>query len=251
MQIGSVIRTTRPRHIVRAFVQPRHTLNVFKYHCRRVPERRFIEFLAAQRQISSENVDAAYADLDRNLPLWEQLGTLLSTPPKGFCLPIRTELSALYLLTRLTKPDCVIETGVASGASSAYILRAMHDNARGTLHSIDLPPDDLSDGKATGWIVPDSLKNRWHLYIGDSKELLKPLLSETGQIDCFLHDSLHTYDHMLWEFRTAWEYLCPGGLLLSHDVGRNRAFFDFMKEKDIRWKEYRVFHVLGGFFKHA
>ncbi len=161
------------------------------------------------------------------------------------------ELPALYLLIRLIKPDCIIETGVSSGASSAHILCALHDNEQGTLHSIDLPPDSLPEGKESGWIVPKYLRSRWHLHIGDSKQLLKQLLNSTGQIDCFFHDSLHTYDHMLWEFRTAWEYLKPGGLFMSHDVGRNMAFFDFMKENNIKWRDYRVFHILGGFVKHG
>jgi hypothetical protein len=53
----------------------------------------------------------------------------------------------------------------------------------------------------------------------------------------------------MWEFRTAWPYLIHGGLFLSHDVGANNAFMDFMKEKDIPWTAFRVFHVLGGFIK--
>ncbi len=159
------------------------------------------------------------------------------------------ELPSLYILMRLVKPNRVLETGVASGASSAYILSALHDNGEGTLFSIDLPPGDLPEGKSTGWVVPKHLRSRWRLDIGDSKDLLKPLLEEIGEIDCFIHDSLHTYEHMIWEFMTAWEYLRPGGLFLSHDVGVNEAFFHFMKEKGIPWSAYRVLHVLGGFQK--
>ena len=159
------------------------------------------------------------------------------------------ELPSLYLLIRLLKPNRILETGVASGSSSAYLLCALRDNKKGKLYSIDLPPDNLPTGKCAGWIVPDHLQEYWSLHIGDSKELLKPLLEEIGEIDCFVHDSLHTYEHMIWEFRTVWEYIRPNGLFLSHDVGTNEAFFDFMKEKGIPWSSYRVFHVLGGFQK--
>jgi predicted O-methyltransferase YrrM len=143
----------------------------------------------------------------------------------------------------------MVETGVSAGVSSAYILSAMEDNNAGRLYSIDLPPDNLPKGKNVGWLVPRHLRNRWSLHIGEASDLLEPLLSHIGTIDCFIHDSLHTYDHMTWEFRTAWKFLRNGGLFLSHDVGANEAFFDFMKEKRIAWKEYRVFHVLGGFKK--
>ena len=46
---------------------------------------------------------------------------------------------ALYTLSRSIKPGIVVETGVASGISSAYILRALDKNNHGKLFSIDLP----------------------------------------------------------------------------------------------------------------
>ena len=101
----------------------------------------------------------------------------------------------------------------------------------------------------SGWIVPKYLKNRWRLEIGDVKDLLRPLLAKLGEIDFFLHDSHHSYEHMKWEYETVWRFLCSGGLFMSHDVGANNAFLEFMKEQKISWKNYRVFHVLGGFRK--
>jgi len=46
---------------------------------------------------------------------------------------------ALYVLCRTTKPAVVVETGVASGTSSSYILRALDRNSQGRLYSIDVP----------------------------------------------------------------------------------------------------------------
>jgi len=250
-EISNIIRTTKSRHIFRALRSPSHALEAFKYHYRRVSEREFVEFLAKKWNCSSGDVYAAYQDYENNIALWEEIKGKLAVYPGGYCFQMTKELPALYLITRLIKPDCVIETGVASGASSAYILRALHDNKNGQLYSIDLPPDNLPKGKTSGWLVPQSLRSRWRLYIGDTKELLEPLLHKLGGIDRFFHDSLHTYEHMMWEFRTAWKYLQPGELFLSHDVGANDAFFDFMNEKGIAWKDYRVFHVLGGFQKRA
>jgi hypothetical protein len=239
-EISNIIRITKPRHIFRALRSPSHALEAFKYHYRRVSEREFVEFLAKKWNCSSGDVYAAYQDYENNIALWEENKEKLAVYP-----------GSLYLLIRLIKPNIIIETGVASGFSSCFILQALMDNKKGKLYSIDLPPDNLPAGKASGWVVPKYLKSRWTLHIGDSKDLLEPLLSDLGQIDCFFHDSLHTYEHMMWEFRTAWKYLQPRGLFLSHDVGANDAFFDFMNEKGITWKDYRVFHVLGGFQKRA
>ena len=250
-EISNIIRTTKPRHIFRALKSPSHALEAFKYHYRRVSEREFVEFLAKKWNCSSGDVYAAYQDYENNIALWEENKEKLAVYPGGYGLQMTKDGPSLYLLIRLIKPNIIIETGVASGFSSCFILQALLDNKKGKLYSIDLPPDNLPTGKTIGWVIPQYLKSRWTLHIGDSKDLLEPLLSDLGQIDCFFHDSLHTYEHMRWEFRTAYKYLQPGGLFLSHDVGANDAFFDFMNDKGIAWKDYRVFHVLGGFQKRA
>lgn len=239
----------RPKHILNAIVSPHHTLKAFKYHYRRVPERDFLFFLARQLGHEDHDIESAYNDLKNNNPLWSEIKDRLSAYQNNYGLQMTRELPALYLLMRLLKPSFILETGVSSGASSAYILQALHDNNKGELYSIDLPPDNLPTGKTSGWLVPKYLRSRWKLYIGNSIELLIPVLSEIGEIDCFIHDSLHTYDHMMWEFNTVWNYLRNDGLFLSHDVGSNEAFFEFMKIKKIPWASYRVFHVLGGFIK--
>jgi predicted O-methyltransferase YrrM len=249
-QLKYISTITKPKHIYNAMKDPHHTIKVLKYHYRRVSEKAFVEFFAEQWGCSSEEIQTAYRDLTGNIKCWEEISESLSNYKNSYALQMpQQELSVLYILTRLLKPECIVETGVSAGVSSAYILRALEDNQKGKLYSIDLPPDNILSGKTSGWIVPQYLRNRWSLHIGDSKEVLKPLLDSVGEIDCFIHDSLHTYDHMISEFRTAWKHLRSGGLLLSHDIGGNEAFFDFMQEKVISWKSYRVLHLLGGFLK--
>ena len=137
---------------------------------------------------------------------------------------------ALYALGRLVRPSVVVETGVAGGVSSAYILRALQHNSKGHLYSIDLGESwYLPAGKKTGWIVPDDLRDRWTLLMGDAKEVLPGLLAELGAVEIFLHDSDHAYEHMMWEFRVAWGQVAAGGLLLSDDIWSNASFFDFAK----------------------
>lgn len=136
----------------------------------------------------------------------------------------------LYLVTRVLRPEVVVETGVANGLSSAYILAAMRRNSTGTLYSIDLPnPELLPPREKPGWIIPKVLRNRWELHLGDARAVLPGLLSHVKTCDMFLHDSAHTYDHMLWEFATAWDTLADEGMLLSDDIWVNRSLFDFAK----------------------
>lgn len=140
-----------------------------------------------------------------------------------------------YAAVRAFQPETLVETGVANGVSSAYLLLALHKNGRGMLHSIELgDPRYLPSGKPPGWMVPEWLKPRWNLLIGDSREVLPKLLADLGGIDVFIHDSLHTYDHMLWEYRAAYPSLRPGGLLVSDDAAWNPAFVEFVREAQVR-----------------
>ena len=64
-----------------------------------------------------------------------------------------------YLLIRVTHPEVVIETGVAFGISTAFVLQALRENGSGGLHSVDLPPIVDLDGDLTGRAVPTYLRD--------------------------------------------------------------------------------------------
>ncbi|MFC1948740.1 class I SAM-dependent methyltransferase [Chloroflexota bacterium] len=149
--------------------------------------------------------------------------------------------TVLYAICRKLEPDFMVETGVASGVSSAHILCALEENTQGMLYSIDLPM-----GGQSGWVIPDYLRHRWQLLQGRSSDTLKPLLEKLEIIDIFLHDSAHSYRNMLWEFQTAWTYLKTGGLLLSHNIDSNDAFFDFSERVGAR---RHILNNMGGLVK--
>jgi predicted O-methyltransferase YrrM len=144
----------------------------------------------------------------------------------------------VYVVVRAIKPRVIVETGVASGLSSAHILRALAANGMGMLHSIDLPNVQhgsvLPEGRTSGWIVPDSLRGRWKLRLGDARELLPDLLGVLGQVDLFLHDSDHSYENMVFEFEQALPRLVPGGVLMSDDTHLHPAWDDFCAKHRLR-----------------
>jgi predicted O-methyltransferase YrrM len=166
----------------------------------------------------------------------------------------------MYLLVRSWKPDLMIETGVSRGLSSVYILAAMRENGRGRLISIDLPPDqaaldDESDEKFryvfedgqrhahydVGHLVPDWLRDRWTLILEDATVALPRVLEEEGEIDLFFHDSMHTEEHMRFEFETVWPHIKEGGWLLSDDAIWNKAFLEIAKRNKTDPIMYRSF----------
>jgi len=50
---------------------------------------------------------------------------------------------ALYVICRVVKPMTVVETGVAAGLSTSYILYALEKNRGEQLHSIDMPDYEM------------------------------------------------------------------------------------------------------------
>ena len=130
-----------------------------------------------------------------------------------------------YLLCRLSKPGAVVETGVAHGVSSAFLLAALRENGGGELHSVDLPP--LRRDAARYWGVAARAggdTSGWRLYRGASRRVLPELFGKVGGVGPFVHDSLHTYRNMDYELDLAWKHLPPGGVLLADDPERNAAF---------------------------
>lgn len=146
----------------------------------------------------------------------------------------------IYCCIRTLKPEHVIETGVAHGYSSWIILNAMHKNNKGTLYSIDLPNNDtnkdynFNDQPTTGWMVPDNLKERWQMLLGDSKVILPKLLNELKEIDIFFHDSDHSYEHMQYEFEISHPFIKTNGLLISDDVHNHSAFSEHVNKYQLK-----------------
>ncbi|PYL50766.1 MAG: hypothetical protein DMF32_03295 [Verrucomicrobia bacterium] len=136
------------------------------------------------------------------------------------------DCATLYALTRWLRPEVLVESGGFIGMSSAFILKALADEklAASKLYSIELS-EDCEQGvlipealRSSGGFVP--MRGRIEHFL-EGNQLPQP-------IDIFLHDSSHSYQHMLWEFRQFWPRLRDGGLLVSHDIQMNAAFPEFV-----------------------
>jgi hypothetical protein len=179
------------------------------------------------------------APVERVLEVLSELDTLVSVEQEmrrrqiaggrpGYaqiCAPFE-----LYALVRLLQPKHVVETGVSSGISSAHFLLALDRNRSGTLHSIDLPtrqkgpilqtdesPVSLPPGLSSGWAIPFR-SPRWDLRIGPSQTVLPKLIEELPAVDLFLHDDLHTPEHLVFELETLRPKLSPGAPVLADNT---------------------------------
>jgi hypothetical protein len=133
-----------------------------------------------------------------------------------------------YALGRALKPKRVVETGVCYGVTSAFLLQSLEENGGGVLHSVDMPPLGKHAEHFVGKLVPEALRSRWELHRGTSKSQLPQLLQQLGEIDFFIHDSLHTYRNMRRELSMVTPYLARPALVVSDDVDGNPAFGEWV-----------------------
>jgi hypothetical protein len=153
----------------------------------------------------------------------------------------------LYVIIRIIKARNVIETGVANGVSSCFILQALEDNGGGKLYSIDIPAlITKPDGKC-GWLIPGYLKHRWTLILGRTAKKLVPLLRSLDhkKIDFFISDSAHYYQNEIFEFTTAWEFM-EKGIIGCDEINNCTALPDFAKNKGLGLHEFDCqSHTMG------
>ena len=136
----------------------------------------------------------------------------------------------VYLMVRVFNPDTVLETGVANGVSSYYILNALNRNSKGTLYSVDVNPD-------VGGLLGEHDTHRWELRIIDEKKAgseFEKLVDTLPNIDIFIHDSDHSYKAQMCEYKTAYRRIANGGILASDDVDFSYAFLDFCSKIQIK-----------------
>jgi len=134
---------------------------------------------------------------------------------------------AIWCVTRHLQPKNVVETGVAHGVTSRFVLEALERNGNGHLWSIDLPPVERFWHSQVGVAVGDRYKDRWSYIKGSSRLRLPNLLSRLGEIDLFIHDSLHSERNVRFELDRAWARLRSGGVLVVDDVDANWGFRSF------------------------
>ena len=180
----------------------------------------------------------------------------------------RTICERYFAYVRKYKPRVLVQTGVHNGVCTLVILEALRINGQGTLYSISDPEEEkplrpvnfkdgvgydysgsttvargrpssaepgsyaVPPGKKIGWVVPDEYSSYWSHRTGKPGRELPLLLAELDQIDMFVHDSEHSLSTMFCEFKLAWEWLRPNGLIFSHHIGWNEAFSTFIQEHD-------------------
>jgi len=187
-----------------------------------------LEIIFKNKKVDSK----VFCQLEKHIDDFIQLKKGLKWPSKEYPYLIeyglpRSICRFLFNFSLFSNSEIIIETGVANGFSSSYILLALDVANRGKLISIDTVLLPWQTRKKIGEGIPNNLKKRHSLIIGNSLNELEKLSKENFQIDIFVHDSEHTYNHMMKEFKIAWPMIKKDGFLLSDDVARHDAFLEF------------------------
>lgn len=119
----------------------------------------------------------------------------------------------LYNQLKIERPEVVVETGVQTGVSTDWILRALVENRRGCLYSID--PSITKIDAVTETLTEEQL-GHWYPEAGLSVDVLKRLPLRPAW-DVFLHDSDHNVHCQTYELEFAWRMVRPGGLICADD----------------------------------
>jgi hypothetical protein len=136
-----------------------------------------------------------------------------------------------YALVRALRPELVVETGVHDGLGSALLLLALHRNNRGRLLGFDVD-------RSSGWLVPDALRDRYALVLGDVRATLGPALA-AERVGLFVHDSLHTYEHERFELELALARSDGSCVLVSDNAHATTALADVCREHGLRYALFR------------
>jgi hypothetical protein len=138
---------------------------------------------------------------------------------------------AAWCVVRHTKPEVVVETGVAHGVTSRILLEALTRNDAGQLWSIDLPfPFDSRLHSQTGIAITPQCRERWHYVEGSSRQRLPALVASLGKVGVFLHDSLHTARNTAFEMEQADSAMPAGGVMLVDDIKMHAGFTRFARK---------------------
>jgi hypothetical protein len=140
----------------------------------------------------------------------------------------RAFAEAIWCIIAHVQPLIVVETGVAHGLTSRIVLEGLARNDRGNLWSVDLPAVDPALHAQIGMAVPKRLRSRWTYVAGTSHQRLPGVVAETGDIDLFIHDSLHTGRNQYFELEATWSHMRPGGLAVVDDIDHSLGFHKFL-----------------------
>jgi len=204
-------------------------------------------------QANCSSFEALASTLDP--ALWEESGRFRSRLAEhaketlkdiDYDLGGRGSAHYLYFLTRYTKPDCIVETGVAAGYTSYAFLSAIEENGRGRLYSSDFPYFRIPNPERyIGVLVEDSMRENWELYTDGDEVNLPRICERVDGIDIFHYDSDKSYSGRRFAMSCIAPKMNQTGIVIMDDLHDNSFFHDHVTTQEP--PAWRVVDHKGGY----
>jgi predicted O-methyltransferase YrrM len=125
-------------------------------------------------------------------------------------------LAVLHYLIRANGCARVLESGTARGVSAACIASALAHRPEGRVVTMD--PYSHAERAGLWAALPEAISACIEPRAVGSLEGMASAIAANERYDAALLDSIHTAEHVWAEFDLARQLVCPGGLILIHDV---------------------------------
>src|SRR5262249_49619071 len=123
----------------------------------------------------------------------------------------------LYHLTRVLRPQKVLEMGTCVGISGSYIAAALQFNNQGRLWTIEGSPATATLAQQTFQML--GLSDRVTSLVGPFYKVLAPCLKEQKSFDLIFVDGHHDGKATVGYFRQLKRHLSPNANIVFDDIG--------------------------------
>jgi hypothetical protein len=202
-------------------VRSRETTN-FTYDLDPLNRDQLCWFVSAVTGAKIAQVRGWMQELEDDTKLVDHLTSRLSSNPRRrICAsePHWARRAGWYAIVRAAQPDHIVETGTHLGLGSSVIAAALLRNGHGRLTTIDIDPQ-------SGYLIGEPWSSVVDRRIGSSLDILPQL----GEVDIFLHDSLHTYDYETREFTAVGPNLKADAIVMSDNAHDSAALSDWAEQ---------------------
>ena len=154
---------------------------------------------------------------------------------KGIDLGGGGAIELTYFLTRLIKPENILETGVAAGWSTYSFLLAIEKNKKGNLYSSDLPYFRIKDPKKyIGILVPSQLRrDNWTLKLDGDDINFKSFLVPGRKFQLVHWDSDKRKIARVNFLTQISAFLSENSVVIMDDIQNNLAFKEFVTSRNL------------------
>ncbi len=207
------------------FLRPASTIDFKKFQLKSAKSsKEFLSLLTSNHKDIDFALDKAHKLINKSF----SIDTEKFTEPKNWNSGIELQY-ILFSLIILTKPEVIVETGTANGASTAAIIKGLEFNHFGHLWSFDIKPANpvLVSEKLKEFVTFVKVSGREN----DLEKHIQSLKKSKNGFSLFLHDSDHSYLGQQSDFRVA--YKNNFDIILSDDIDASLAFCEFAKAKGV------------------